>query len=349
MVLPKSYTSWTVDDFTGFDATTINRDVSIPGVGPYDILLRIEAASLNFRDLMIAKVSSRVEKGVVPGSDGAGTVVATGDKVTRFQKGNRVYTITHVGYLAGDLDDQATKTSLGGSLDGTFRQYGVFPEWGLVSIPETINFREAASLPAAGITAWNALYGIPGRGLKAGDVVLTQGTGGVSMFAAQFTLAAGGIVIATTSSASKAEKLKAVGVQHIINYRENAKWGETAKSLTRGNSGVDFVVEVGGPATLGQSLAAVRRAGIIASCGAVGGLGGSDVGPALISAWTSSCIVRGVAVGSRAHAEDMNKAIESAGLRPILDPQTFTLEELKKGYQYLESQRHFGKVIIDCQ
>lgn len=183
---------------------------------------------------------------MVPGSDGAGTVVAVGEKVDRFKMGDRVYTITHTGYLSGWLDDQAAKTSLGGSLDGTFRQYGVFSEQGLVSIPDGLTFRDAAALPAAGITAWNALYGLPGLALKAGDTVLTQGTGGVSVFAAQFALAAGATVIATTSSAEKAAYLKKLGVQHVINYREQSNWGEIAKDLSRGKQGVDSIIEVGG-------------------------------------------------------------------------------------------------------
>jgi NADPH:quinone reductase-like Zn-dependent oxidoreductase len=289
-----------------------------------------------------------VETGVVPGSDGAGTVVASGKNVTRFKAGDRIYTISHSGYQSGYLDDAAAQTSLGGSLDGTFRQYGVFSEWGLVAIPDGLDFKDAASLPTAGITAWNALYGIPGLGLKAGDVVLTQGTGGVSMFAAQFALAAGATVIATTSNAEKKASLKHLGVQHVINYREVQDWGQRAKSLTRKGQGVDFIIEVGGGTMLEQSLAAIRRAGVIAVCGAVGGLGGADPGPALIRAWTSSCVVRGVAVGSRAHAEEMNKAIEATSLRPVLDEKVFKLEDLKDGYEYLGEQKHVGKVIIDC-
>ncbi|KAF4553555.1 Zinc-binding dehydrogenase-like protein 22 [Elsinoe fawcettii] len=350
MVFPTTSATWTVNDFSGFDGTTLNKAVPVPKVCPYECLVRIEAASVNFRDIMIAEVGPAIRLGpVVPGSDGAGVVIAVGEKVTRFQENDRVYTITHTEYLAGDLDDRASKTSLGGSLDGCFRQYGTFPEWGLVAMPDSLDYREAASLPAAGITAWNALYGLSGKAVKAGDTVLTQGTGGVSIFAVQFALAAGATVIATTSNDAKADKLRGLGVQHVINYNDDRAWGHTAKLLTEHRRGVDFVVEIGGPATLEQSLSSVRKGGIIAVCGAIGGFDQAQPGPPLISAWTSSCIVRGVAVGSRAHAEDMNRASIAMRVRPVLDMKSFALKELKDAYQYLKSQKHFGKVVIDCQ
>lgn len=289
-----------------------------------------------------------MRKDVVPGSDGAGVVVATGKSVTRFQPGDRVFTITHSSYLHGWLSDQDTQTGLGGLLDGTFRQYGSFLEWGLVEVPASLGLFEAASLPAAGITAWNALYGVSGLQLKAGDTVLTQGTGGLSIFAAQFAIAAGAIVIATTSSSEKVAKLKSLGVHHVINYREVPAWGDVAKQLTPHGRGVDIIVEVGGSSTLEQSLAAIRRGGVIAVCGAVGGIGASQE-PTLIRAWLNNCIVRGVAVGSRMHAEDMSEAVRSTNLTPVLDPKVFKLEDLKEGLHYLKAQKHYGKVVIDCR
>jgi NADPH:quinone reductase-like Zn-dependent oxidoreductase len=173
----------------------------------------------------------------VPGSDACGTVISTGPKVTRFSNGQKVCTLFNQGHIAGPLTPAIATTGLGGSLDGTLRQYAVFPESGLVLAPATLNEIEASTLTCAPLTAWNSLYGLTERALRPGDVVLTQGTGGVSLAALQFAVAAGATVIATTSSASKAEKLKKLGAHHIINYKENPNWGEEAKKLTPGGEG----------------------------------------------------------------------------------------------------------------
>jgi NADPH:quinone reductase-like Zn-dependent oxidoreductase len=208
---------------------------------------------------------------VVPGSDGAGVVIETGQRVTRFKLGDRVCTTLNQSHLAGSLTSSALQTSLGGSYDGTLRQYGVFHEDGLIHMPTNLDFKEASTLPCAGVTAWNCLYGLPGMALKAGDTVLTLGTGGVSTFGLQFAVAAGAVVISTTSSDTKAEELRKLGATHVINYRQDRDWGKTAKSLTLDGEGVDFVIEVGGTTTLQQSLAAIKIGGIIAVAGAIGG------------------------------------------------------------------------------
>lgn len=174
---------------------------------------------------------------LVPCSDASGTVVATGPKVSRFSTGDKALTLFNQGHLAGSLTPAIVMTGLGGGLDGTLRQYGVFNENGLVSSPTTLNPIEASTLSCAPVTAWNALYGLEGRVLKPGHVVLTQGTGGVSLAAAQFAIAAGATVIATTSSESKAKKLKELGAHHVINYKETPNWGEEAKKLTPGGLG----------------------------------------------------------------------------------------------------------------
>jgi NADPH:quinone reductase-like Zn-dependent oxidoreductase len=192
-------------------------------------------------------------------------------------------------------------TGLGGIVDGTLRTAGVFSEQGLVSLPENLNFMQGATLTCAGVTAWNALYGL--RPLKAGEVVLTQGTGGVSLFALQFAKAAGATVIATTSSAEKVEKLKKLGADHIINYKETANWGEKAKELT-GGKGVHHVIEVGGAKTMVQSLAAVRQEGIISIIGFVGGEADAKE-PGFLDCLRRGCTVRGILIGSRDQFEDM--------------------------------------------
>jgi NADPH:quinone reductase-like Zn-dependent oxidoreductase len=291
-----------------------------------------------------------MQSGVVPGSDGAGTVVAVGKRVTRFTQGDSVCTTLNQGHLSGSVTPAILQTSLGGSLDGTLRQYGVFEEAGLVRMPATLDFREASALPCAAVTAWNALYGLRGRALKAGDVVLTLGTGGVSLFAVQFAVAAGATVIATTSSKEKGERLKRLGARHVIDYKATQDWGKAARRLTPGSEGVDFVVEVGGAATLQQSLAAVKIDGIMAVVGAVGGADGAQQAePGILNAWYNTIIVRGISVGSRVQFEEMNRAIVASGLKPVVDERRFGLEELKEAYQYLWEQRHVGKVVVDCQ
>jgi NADPH:quinone reductase-like Zn-dependent oxidoreductase len=204
-----------------------------------------------------------VKEGVIPGSDGAGTVEAVGSRVTRFKTGDKVATLFNQGHLAGSVTPAILATGLGGSADGTLREYAALSEQGLVKVPSNLSLVEAATLPCAAVTAWNALYGLESRALKPGQTVLTQGTGGVSIFAVQFAKAAGARVIATTSSAEKAEMLKKLGADHVINYKETPNWGEKAKELTSDGHGVEHVVEVGGPTTLAQSLNAIAIDGVI--------------------------------------------------------------------------------------
>lgn len=288
-----------------------------------------------------------MKHGVVPGSDGAGTVIEVGSRVSRFKPGDKVCTTVQQAHISGSLTPHMMQTGLGGSLDGTLRQRGIFEESGLVHIPPNLSFREASTLPCAAVTAWNALYGLTGRPLKAGDTVLTLGTGGVSLFVLQFAVAAGATVISTTSSAEKAESLKKLGAHHVINYRDDMSWGETAKKFTSGGEGVDFIIEVGGAATLKQSLAAIKIDGIIATVGAIGGSEGQE--PGMLNAWYNTCLVRGIAVGSRAQFEEMNRAIAANGIKPVVDDRVFELEEVIQAYQYMWEQKNFGKVVVECQ
>jgi NADPH:quinone reductase-like Zn-dependent oxidoreductase len=203
---------------------------------------------------------------------------------------------------------------------------------------------EASTLTCAGLTAWNALYGLESRALKPGQTVLTQGTGGVSIFALQFAKAAGARVIATTSSAKKAELLKKYGADHVINYKETPNWGEEAAKLTPGQKGVDHVVEVGGPTTMAQSLKAVAIDGVITIIGFIGGTDKDQ--PGFLDCLTNMCTVRGILVGSRLQMEDMCAAVEANDIHPIVDEKVFEFKDLKDAYQYMWDQKHFGKLTV---
>jgi len=343
--IPKTGKSWTIEGTDGFDSLKLNKETPIPEISDYEVLVKLHGASLNYRDLIIpkGKYPFPQAKRVVPGSDGAGEVVAVGKKVTRFKTGARVVTLFNQTHYGGSLDNQSKASGLGGVVDGTLRQYGSFNENGLVAMPPSLNWLESATLSCAALTAWNALYGL--KPLAPGDVVLTQGTGGVSIFGVQFAKAAGAIVIATTSSAKKAETLKKLGADHVINYKDEPNWGEKAKSLSPNGEGVDHIIEVGGPATMAQSLKAIRIDGVISIIGFVGGAPSKDQ-PTYLDALMNICTVRGILVGSRVQFEEMNRAIEANKIKPVVDEKVFTLDEVKEAYQYMWDQKHFGKLTI---
>jgi NADPH:quinone reductase-like Zn-dependent oxidoreductase len=230
-------------------------------------------------------------------------------------------------------------------VDGVLRNVGAFDENGLLPLPKGLSFLEGATLPCAAVTAWNALYGL--RKLLPGQWVLTQGTGGVSIFGVQFAKAAGARVIATTSSTEKAKLLKKLGADHIINYKENTEWGAEVREITDGR-GVDHVLEVAGPTSMAQSLKSIRIEGIISIIGFVGGVKG-DKEPGFIENLTRLCTTRGILVGGRDLMQDMCLAIEGnvERLRPVIDSKIFKLEQLKEAYEYQWSGQHQGKVCID--
>lgn len=250
-------------------------------------------------------------------------------------------------HISGSLTPKTASYQLGASLDGTLRTIGAFDEQGLVSMPTGLSFTEAATLSCAGVTAWNALFGLQGRPLMAGQWVLTQGTGGVSIFAIQIAKSVGAKVIATTSSNEKAKLLEKLGVDHIINYRETLDWGEEAKRLT-GGVGVDVVVDVVGPNSLKQSVASVKMDGIISVLGFVGGTESKLPQPSILDTWMNLFTARGMWVGSRLQLEELSRAVEGNldKLRPVVD-KMFGLEELKDALKYLEAGGHQGKVCIE--
>ncbi|KAF9889331.1 hypothetical protein FE257_007441 [Aspergillus nanangensis] len=344
--VPTITKQWTITGHNGFDSLKYS-EAPVPELGDNQVLVKLRGASLNFRDLMIPKGTYpfALKPNVVPGSDGAGTVVAVGKHVTRFQPGDNVVTIINPTYLGGKMTAQAASIGLGGSVDGTLRSVGAFDEQGLVAMPKGLSFTEAATLSCAGLTAWNALFGLSGKALRAGQWVLTQGTGGVSIFAVQFAKAIGARVIATTSSGEKAKLLETLGADHIINYRDNPEWGPRAKEMT-GGVGVDYVVEVAGGDSMAQSVASVGLDGVISIIGNVGGQAKNM--PSLLQAWMNLFTARGVWVGSRLQMEEMCQAIEANldKLRPVMDDHVFQLEQLKEAYAYLDSGKHQAKVCV---
>lgn len=277
-------------------------------------------------------------------SDGAGNVVAVGNKVTEFSVGDKVCTLFNQSHQAGPVTAKALASGLGGALDGTLRQFGVFQETGLVLAPSNITPDEAGTLSCAPLTAWNALYGLESKSLRPGDCVLTQGTGGVSIAAIQFAKAAGATVIATTSSDEKAKILEKLGANVVINYKKDSNWGETAKRLSPGKLGCDHIIEVGGPGTMAQSMQAVKIEGVITVIGFLGG-GKADNTPTTLDTLTHLCTVRGIIVGSRLQFQAMNNCIDANNIHPVID-KTFSFEDAKEAYKYVWEQKHVGKVVI---
>ena len=312
-----------------------------PRPGPGQVLVQMKAFSLNYRDLLVVKglYNPKLRLPLVPLSDGAGTVAAVGPGVTRVKVHDRVAAIFMQQWQDGDVTEAKSRSALGGAIDGVLAQYVVLGEDGVVHVPDHLSDEEAATLPCAGVTAWHAL--VTEGGIRAGDTVLVQGTGGVSLFALQFARLHGARVIATSSSDAKLERARQLGAGDGINYRTTADWDKRARELT-GDVGVDHVVEVGGAATLGKSLRAVRMGGRISLIGVLAGAGG-EVNP--LPALMKNVRIQGIYVGSRAMFEAMNRAIAVNRLRPVVD-RVFGFNEVREALRYLESAAHFGKICI---
>ena len=275
---------------------------------------------------------------LIPLSDGAGEIVAVGPGVSRVKVGDRVAGCFMQKWIGGAIDEAAQASAMGGAIDGMLTELAVLEEDGAVLLPQHLSFEEGATLPCAAVTAWNALVEI-GQ-LKAGDTVLVQGSGGVSIFALQFARMFGARVIATSSSAAKAERLKQMGAEAVIDYKATPDWDKEALKLT-GGRGADLVVEVGGAGTLPRSFLAARLGGRIAVIGLLSGMAQVDPMPIL----RRNLRVQGLYVGSKQMFEAMNRAIEAGGLKPVID-KVFPFAEAKEAYRHLKSQKHFGKIVI---
>lgn len=321
------------------DLNLVERDQ--PEAGPGQIKVRVRACSLNYRDLAIVAGiygPGPLGRDTVPLSDGAGEVVAVGQGVTRFTVGDRVAGIFFPDWHVGAPSPERCAAQLGGNNPGMLAEYVTLGEGSFVSIPEHLSFEQAATLPCAGVTAWHALM-VRGR-VKPGDTVLTLGTGGVSIFALQFAKAAGARVIITSSSEDKIKRAKQLGADEGVNYAANPEWQDQVLALT-GGQGVDQIVELGGAGTLGRSVGALRMGGRIMLIGVLTGGGEFNPIPLMLKCGD----LCGTFVGSREMFEDMNAAITTNGLKPVID-KTFPFEDAKAAYAYQQSAAHLGKIVI---
>jgi NADPH:quinone reductase-like Zn-dependent oxidoreductase len=313
----------------------------VPAPGPGEVLVRIKAATLNYRDLLTVKggYGSRQKFPLIPVSDGAGIIEAIGTGVHQFAVGDRVIGSFFETWLAGEPNERKMQAALGGSVDGVLAEYRIFPAQALVSTPSHLDDAEAAALPCAGLTAWSAVVKL--GGVKPGQAVLTQGTGGVSLFALQFAKMNGARVIATSSSDAKIERLKDLGADATINYGTTTDWGKKARELT--GDGVDLVVEVGGVGTLNESIRATRIGGTIAFIGVLAGPPPANSRLPLMVMQQQR--LQGVTVGSVEDLTAMCNAIAQNGMRPIVD-RTFAFDQAREAFTYMAGGTHFGKVAI---
>jgi len=306
-----------------------------------EVLIRVRAVSLNFRDLLVVqgKYNPRMKLPRVPLSDGAGEVVSVGADVTNWKPGDRVVVPFFPTWLDGELTAAGAASALGGDVDGMLREFITVRANALLSIPNYLSFEQAATLPCAAVTAWHGLF-VAGN-LQPGQTVLLQGTGGVSLFGLQFAKVAGANIIIISSSDAKLERARAMGAHHTINYKSTPDWEKEIHKITNGN-GVDVTLEVGGAGTLSKTLKATGYAGHVSLIGVLSGISGDvQIGHILHKAIT----VQGIYVGSRAIFESMNRASAQHKIEPVID-QVFDFDQSVDAFRHLESAQHFGKIVI---
>lgn len=316
-------------------------DEPVPSPQRGELLLRIKAVALNYRDIAIplGRYVRDARHGLVPCSDAAAEVVEAGEGVDDYRPGDRVVSAFHPRWFGGPMPPTANSDSYGSGQDGWLTEYKVVSREAVVGIPAAISDERAATLPCAGVTAWNALGGP--NPVRAGQTVLTLGSGGVSVFALQLAKVLGARVIATTSSPRKAETLRELGAEEVINYRSNPSWGEQVRDVTEGR-GVDRVVEVGGPATIEQSLRAVAVGGEVTL---IGFLSDDNPGVDYFLLRGRGATTRSITVGDRADLQDLVRAVAATGLTPVID-EVFEFEQAKSAFERLRDAKHVGKLVI---
>lgn len=336
--------AWTIQTHGGVEGLSlVEQPTPEPGAG--EVLVRMRAVSVNYRDLITlhAQRPGNLPPPLVPCSDGAGEVVAVGANVTRWKPGDRVAGIFFHGWVDGRFELKYHATAGGGSVHGWLREFVVWPEHGLVSVPAQLSFEEAATLPCAAVTAWQALF--TRGGLRAGETVLVLGTGGVSIFALQLAAAAGARVIVTSSSDEKLARARELGAWATVNYKTTPEWDKEVWRLTE-KRGVDHVVEVGGPGTLGKSMNSVAAGGQIALIGVLTGFGAPDA--SLFPVVARNVRLDGIYVGSRADFEALNTFLTQQNIHPIID-RTFGFDDARAAFAHMEGAGHFGKIAITVQ
>jgi NADPH:quinone reductase-like Zn-dependent oxidoreductase len=315
------------------------EEVPTPKPQRGEVLVRIRAASVNYRDLLVARGAYKAlgTEPLVPLSDCAGEITAVGEGVSNWSVGDRVCGIFSQTWAGGSRRAEDAKNDLGGTAPGVLSEYRCFDARGIVKFPSHLDFVEAATLPCAGVTAWNALF--EGRPLNSGETVLLIGTGGVSTFALQLAVVAGAKVIAISSSNEKLAQYKKWGVSDVVNYREEPEWDKAVRALTA-DRGVDHVVEVGGGGTLEKSLATIALGGQIHLIGVM-----TQGAPNLLPLIRTNASIRGIYVGSREMFENLNRSLEASSIQPVVH-QIFKFEEARQAFQALERAQHMGKIVI---
>jgi NADPH:quinone reductase-like Zn-dependent oxidoreductase len=330
---------WQIQSF-GIDQL-VRADLPKPRPGRGQVLVKVHAVSLNYRDLLIVRGQYNPKMALprIPCSDGAGEVVEVGEGVDTVTVGQRVAGIFMQHWLEGSPTAESSRGALGGDVDGMLAEYVVLHQGGVVSVPDHLSFAEAATLPCAGVTAWNAV--VHAAQVKPGDVVLIQGTGGVSIFALQFAKMAGAVVIGTSSSDEKLQRAKTMGLDAGLNYQQSPEWAKWVLKETN-NRGADLIVEVGGAGTFSQSLQAVRYGGTIAQ---IGVLSQSEQPLPIPLILHRQVRIQGIYVGSKSHFEAMNRAIVAARMQPVVD-QIYTFDQVQEALKRMETGSHFGKIVI---
>jgi NADPH:quinone reductase-like Zn-dependent oxidoreductase len=333
--------SWVIQKHGGFDGLAC-VEAPEPQPGPREALIRIRAVSLNYRDLITVRAErpGNLPLPFTPCSDGAGEVVAVGAEVERWKPGDRVAGAFFTEWIDGPFQSAYHKCALGGSSPGVLSEYVTLPNHALVAIPEALSWEEAAALPCAAVTAWQALF--TRGGLEAGRTILTLGTGGVSIFALQLATAAGARVVITSSSDEKLERARALGAWETVNYRKFPDWEKEVWRLT-GKRGADHVIEVGGPGTFEKSLASTAAGGQVALIGVLTGFGPTTA--SLFPLTSKNARLDGIYVGSRADFEALLKFVAQHQISPVID-RVFPLAEAREAFEHMASGAHFGKIAI---
>ncbi len=314
-------------------------DTPFPDLAPDQVLVRIKAVSLNYRDLITVRGEYGLATPLIPVSDGAGEVVSVGSAVKEYKEGDRVVGLFRPTWQGGEPSKEKLALALGGTLPGLLRQYAVFTEPGILPIPAHLSLEEAATLPCAAVTAWNGL--VVHGGLKAGETVLVQGTGGVSIFGLQFAKLFGARVIVTSSSDEKLERARQLGADFTINYRRDPDWEKTALKLTNGE-GAHHILDVAGTESFSKALEAAAVGGKIY---AVGFLSGKATSISLLPMIRKMLRIQGLSVGHRDSFIEMNRAIALHKVRPVID-KVFPFAEAPAAFRYMETANHFGKIVI---